>query len=133
MKEVIIGLAGVIIGGVIGIMGQFAILCFDIKKWKKGEKIKYLKAKKEELEKKYEECMKKIYEGFEKDTYNSEMVFDFEIIFPKNVSNAFNNLMKDKDKSYEAKKRHSFSIIAEMKKSLSEIDQQIEREINKIK
>lgn len=131
MEGAIIGLVGVVIGGIIGIIGQFTILCFDIKKWKRGEKIKYLKTKKEKLEKKYEDCMKKLYEGIKTGVYNSEMVFDFEITFPKNVSNAFNNMMKDKDKSYEAKKRHSFSIIAEMKMSLSEIDKQIEREINK--
>jgi len=130
MTEAIIGLTGVIIGGIIGTIGQIILLCFDRKKWRKEATIKHLKTKKEQLEEKYKGYMEKLYKGMEKNSYNSEMVFDFKITFPKNVSDAFENMMRDKDKSFETKKTHSFLIISEMKKSLSEIDQQIEREIN---
>lgn len=122
-------LIGVIIGGVIGSITTFLVLAFEYKKWKKEKRIENLRIKREELEKKYESGRKKLYEGFKKDSYDTDMVFNFEIIFPKNVSEAFKNMMYDKDKSYEAKKKHSFRIISEMKKSLAQIDKEIEEEL----
>lgn len=122
-------LVGVIIGGLIVSIASVATLIYEDKKWRKEKRIENLRIKKEELERKYGECREKLYEGLQKGSYDTDMVFNFEIIFPQNVSEAFRNMMHDKDKSFEAKKKHSFLIITEMKKSLVKIDKEIEEEL----
>ena len=122
-------LIGVIFGGIIASIIPVVTLIYEHKKWKKGKRIENLRIKKEELEKKYEECKEKLYEGLQKEIYDTDMVFNFRSIFPKNVSEAFIKMMEDKDRSTESKKDHSILIIAEMKKSLAEIDKEIEKEL----
>lgn len=130
MKETIIGLIGVIIGAIIGIIGQALLFRFEYKKWRKEAMIKYLKDKREELEKKYEECREKIWDGMKTNSYNVDMVFTFKSIFPKNVCEAFDELMES-EKPIEERKFLCWHVIDEMKKSLAEIDDKIEKEINK--
>jgi len=122
-------LIGVIIGGLIVSIIPVVTLIYENKKWRKEKRIENLRIKKRELERKYGECKEKLYEGLKKESYDTDMVFNFEIIFPQNVSEAFKDMMHDKDKSFQAKKKHSFSIIAEMKKSLVKIDKKIEEEL----
>ena len=122
-------LVGVIIGGLIASITPVVNLIYKDKKWRKEKRIENLRIKKEELERKYGECREKLYEGLQEGSYDADMVFNFEIIFPQNVSEAFSNMMYDEDKSFEAKKKHSFLIITEMKKSLVKIDKEIEEEL----
>jgi len=131
MKDAIIGLAGVIIGGIIGTMGQIILSRFDYKKWKKEKTIKQLENKKEELKKEYEKYEQELIEGIGKDVLDSGMIFSFQFLFPKNVSKAFEKMMNEKNRTPKIRTFHLWNIQSEMKKSLTKIDEKIEKEINK--
>ena len=126
----LIGLCGAIVGGIIGIAGQIVLAFFDYKKWKKEKKIESLRMKRDRLEKLIEETHKRLIDGMEKDFYSSDMISNFKFIFPENVFNAFDNLMKDKDQTVENKNKHFYFIMSAIKKSLSDIDEEIEKEIS---
>lgn len=134
MREAIIGLAGVIIGGIIGLVGQFILARFDNKKWKKEKIIENLRIKRENLEKRYSKCIPELYKSIEKETFSAEMTFEIIHTFPKNVAESFRKFsygnLNNQEKKKEAQKS-VWDIIYEMKKSLSEIDEQIKLEIEK--
>lgn len=134
MKEAIIGLIGVFIGGAIGVVGQFMSYNFENKKWKKEKNVEQLRIQKENLEKKYEKYILKLHEGVEKNSYDTEMISDIMYTFPENVYESFKKLNKEmlEEKKDQRKIKFSvFNVIGEMKKSLKEIDSKIKEEISK--
>jgi hypothetical protein len=125
---------GVIIGGIIGIIGgitgQWTASFFDSKKLKKEKKIEYLRIKRNELEKKYKECSDLLYKSISEGEFEYDMIFNFRFIFPEKVLNAFDEMMEEDRNDPETNNKHFVFITAEMKKSLAEIDREIEEEIN---
>ncbi len=130
MREAIIGLIGVVVGGLIGIVGQFFINFFDNKRWEKEKRIEHLRIKRSDLELKYEKCINSLYESLESNTYNADSVFDALIFFPENVREAY-MAVPGNDSEITTRKKAVWNVSAEMKKSLVKINDQIEEEINK--
>lgn len=127
MNETIFSLIGVVIGGLIGIIGQFGISFFDNKRWEKEKRIEHLRIKRSELDTKYKECMESLYESLKSNTYSTASVFDAIYFFPVDVKEAYRNVKEDGD--IEVRKKSVWNVEAEMKKSLAEIDKQIDDEI----
>lgn len=122
-------LLGVIIGATIASIGPLITLFFNYHKWRKEGKIGYLKLKRDNLEKQFDECLESLSDSMGKNIYPTDMTSDIYVLFPDKVKNAFNNMLYDKDKTELAMKGHFAAISFVMKATLSEIDKKIEKEI----
>ena len=124
-------LLAVIIGGLIGAPVPVLTIIYYNKRWKKEKIISHLREKKKNLITHFETAKDKLIEGMEKNSYDIDMMSDFDFIFPETVSKAFEELMSDKEKHVDKIKFkfHYYTILRAMKSSLSEIDRQIEDEI----
>lgn len=134
MYEAIIGLIGVVIGAIIGIVNQYIFAYFDVKKWKKDKIIENLRIKRSDLSEKYDKCIPELYKSMKEGLFNAEMTFEIIHTFPENVVESFREFefgnLDNKEKIEKAQKS-AWNMIREMKRSLSEIDEQIKREIEK--
>lgn len=119
-------LLGVIIGGLIASIGQALALIDSRLRWNKEIGLQHLRSKREKLEKAFEGALDKIGEGMIENKYSSNMMSDFDYIFPKEVSEAFETLMSESDTSEGKKRQHYYSICRAMKSSLAKIDEEIE-------
>ncbi len=131
MIEAIIGLAGVVIGGIIGVSAQVFAVNIENKRWKKERVIEELKFKRNDLDKKYNEDIVKIENSLTDETVDVDVGTNVKILFPKNVLEAWHKLLDTKGKDKLTKQYAYFDLVFEMKKSLSEIDNEIKSEINK--
>lgn len=120
-------LLGVIIGGVIASITPIATLIYDFYKWKKEIKINNLRRKRDELDKLFKEVHDKLNEGMTKNSFSSEMISNFEFIFPTKVFEAFDSMMKEKDRSDDNMRKHFYFIMRAMKECLAEIDENINK------
>jgi gas vesicle protein len=119
-------LLGTIIGGVIASLIPTVTMVVEYKKWKKTQKIDNLRKKRENLEETYKITIEGLKEGIINDYFTIEMLADFEILFPKDVLNSFQEYMKEDKKNKYQKAIKYQSIIKSMKRSLSRIDEEID-------
>lgn len=63
----------------------------------------------------------------QKDAFDADLVTDYLVLYPKNVTLAFMRMMVEKNN--KKLKDHSFKITEEMKRSLSDIDEEIKKEL----
>ncbi|HOX96340.1 MAG TPA: hypothetical protein PLI45_03075 [Candidatus Woesebacteria bacterium] len=124
-------LLAVLIGGTIASVFPIINIFIDHRRWKKREKIRYLENQKEELLKLYKRHEKNLYDSFENNEFEGDLVSDFLIRFPKNVSDVFKKALYEKNKNKEKFKDYSLNIQLEMRKSLKDIDNQIKAEFEK--
>jgi gas vesicle protein len=130
-------LIGVVIGGIIASVTPIITIISNHKKWKKEQKIEYLKQKRDRLEKTFKKSYQKILEGYEKDSFSMDAISDFMITLPKKVSEKFDEFMNfecdklDPEKKKLEEKFKLLDISVLMKKELVKIDESIEKEINK--
>lgn len=117
----------ILIGGLLASIFPVINLFLDNSKWRKENKIKYLEKKKEELKKSYEKTLNSLSDSMEKDEFDADLITEFIKIYPENVYSAFRKMVVEKDK--KKYKDHYFNIIGEMKKSLSDIDKEIKKEL----
>lgn len=122
-------LFGVIIGGIIASLSSLVAVIVDQKKTRRAEQLAYLKERREKLERVFAETEKELSEGMDQDRFDPSLVFNFMRVFPKNVYEAFDAMMLDKDRSSDGLRDHYHKIISEMKTTLADIDAQIERQI----
>ncbi len=118
-------LLGVIIGGLIASIGPLITLKMNHTKWKCEKKLEYLKEKRNKLEKACSGTLTKIAEGILKNNYSSDMMSDIDFLFPEKVSKAFENLMKEDDKTELKMQKHYYLIARAMKQSIAELDEDI--------
>ena len=131
MKETIMTLIGVLIGGIISIMGQFLVNHFNYKKWQKDRLIEELKSKKENLNQEYRKIKNKLIKGVRDNNYDIDMLTTIVFLFPKNIQDAFNEMVKDKNETLDNRRIHLYKIMSEIKQYFVEIDKKIEEEIKK--
>ena len=132
MTEAIIGLIGVVIGGVIGIVGQIIVAHFANKIWKKEKRIENLRIKRDKLEAKYNKCASDLFESLKTDLYDMDSSLDVIHSFSTNIYDAFFKVIANKKvgKPADDLKLNIGEFIAETKKSLNEIDTEIQKEID---
>ena len=131
MKEAIIGLIGVVTGGLIGFTGQLIASIDNSKRWKKEKEIEHLIIKRDGLEIKYDKCIAGFIEGLETNSYPPDVVLSVVNLLPKNLSDAYIKIHKEKPDNTENRLINILKLDYEMKKSLYEIDDEIKKVINK--
>lgn len=124
-------LIGVIVGGLIGIVGQFLIFYFDNKKWKKERIIEVLKMRRDRLEEKYNKCIEELRKSLETNLYGDSALDTIVKTFPQRVCDAYEEVLKNTKSTPEIRKQKVAMFILETKHHLNQIDQEIIDEINK--
>lgn len=119
-------LLGTIIGGVIASIIPTVTMIVEYKKWKRTQKLDNLRKKRDNLEKTYKKTIEGLKEGIINDYFTIEMIADFEILFPKDVLYSFQEYMKEDKKNKHQKAIKYQNIIKSMKRSLSQIDKDID-------
>lgn len=122
-------LLGVIIGGLIATGTSLIPIFFEYKKWKKEKKIENLKLKRKEFEILFTQTQKALSNALQKDAYPVTMLCDIEYLLPKEVLDRFNKMILEKDRRLIKMQSHYYDICRLMKKSISDIDTKIEKEI----
>lgn len=120
-------LLGVIIGGLIASIAPLFNLVMEQKKTRRAERLMFLKEKRAQLNQAFSEAEEKLNASLDRDEFEPNMVFDFMRLFPKNVYEAFDAMMLEKDRRPEKLRHHYHEIVSAMKTALAEVDSQIER------
>jgi hypothetical protein len=127
MLETILGVS---VGGLISIITTKVNHYYEYKKWKKQEKISFLKDQHKNLESKFTFAFEKLLTAAGENLYPLELLADFEYSFPREVNDAFSDFMKNKSsKDIPTQRIELYNIAKVMKKSLFDIESQIKKEL----
>ena len=119
-------LLGVIIGGLIASATPIVMLILDRKRWQLQSTLEQLRFERNRLEKLFRENLKRFSKAIAQNSYPSDMIMDFILIMPDEVSTIFKEFLADPKKTDEKSKKVYLSVISTMKKLLSDIDKRIE-------
>ena len=123
MSEILIG---VIIGGMIASITPLVMLILDHRRWQRESKLEHLRSERKRLERMFRENLQRLSKAISKNSYPSDMMMDFLLTMPKEISILFKEFLADPDKTDSRCKKAYMSIVLSMKKILSEIDSKIE-------
>ena len=119
-------LIGVIIGGMIASITPLVMLILDHRRWQRESKLEHLKSDRKRLEKLFKKNLQRLSKAIAKNSYPSDMIMDFLLTMPKEISILFKEFLADPNKTDSRCKKAYMSIFLSMKKTLSEIDFKIE-------
>jgi Tfp pilus assembly protein PilE len=119
-------LIGVIIGGIIASIAPVFTLIIDHRRWRRESKLAYLLSERKNLETLYAKNLKRFSKAIAENSFSSDMISDFLLSMPKDVSKTFKAFMADPEKTEKKCKQFYMNLAVEMQKSLSEIDSKIE-------
>jgi len=119
-------LIGVIIGGMIASITPLVMLILDHRRWQRESKLEHLRSERKRLERMFRENLQRLSKAISKNSYPSDMMMDFLLTMPKEISILFKEFLADPDKTDSRCKKAYMSIVLSMKKTLSEIDSKIE-------
>lgn len=119
-------IVGVLIGGFLTGSGTWLAMWLQHKKWKIEQKIRILETKRQRFEDLSSDTLSALSKGMKSNNYSSDMISNIKIIFPKHVSDKFEEFMGKKEKSELDLKHGFYSIALEIKIALADIDKEIE-------
>ncbi len=119
-------LLGVIIGGLIASVAPITMLILDYRRWQRQAELEQLRLERSRLEKMFRVNLKKLSQAIAENSFPSDMIMDFILTMPKEVSTKFKDFLADPDKTDVKYKRAYISLVSSMKKVLSDIDSRIE-------
>ena len=119
-------LLGVIIGGLIASVTPIIMLILDYRRWQRQAMLEQLRLERERLEKIFRANLKKLSQAFAENSFPSDMIMDFILTMPKEVSIKFKEFLADPDKTDAKYKKAYIGLVSSMKKALSDIDSRIE-------
>jgi hypothetical protein len=119
-------LIGVIIGGLIASITPLVMLILDHRRWHRESKLEHLKSERKRLERIFRENLKRLSKAIAINSYPSDMMMDFLLTMPKEISIIFKEFLADPNKTDSRCKKAYMSIVLSMKKTLAEIDSMIE-------
>jgi hypothetical protein len=122
MSEILIG---VIIGGLIASIAPIFTLFIDQRRWRKESKLSYLLSERKNLESLYSNNLKRFSKSLAENSFSSDMISEFLITMPQDVSNTFKDFMTDPNKTEKKCKQFYLDLASAMRKSLNEIDNKI--------
>jgi hypothetical protein len=119
-------LIGVIIGGLIASITPVLTLIVDHRHWVRDSKLEHLRSERKRLENKYSKNLKMFSKAMGENSYSSDMIMEFILTMPKDISATFKEFMSDPNKTEAKSKKAYINTVLLMKKSLTEIDKKIE-------
>ena len=119
-------LIGVIIGGLIASITPVLTLIVDHRHWVRDSKLEHLRSERKRLENKYSKNLKMFSKAMGENSYSSDMIMEFILTMPKDISTTFKEFMSDPNKTEAKSKKAYINTVLLMKKSLTEIDKKIE-------
>ena len=123
MSEILIG---VIIGGLIASISPVFTLVIDHRRWKRESKLTYLMSERKNLETLYSKNLRRFSKAIAENSFSSDMISEFLLTMPKEVSATFKAFMADPEKTEKKCKQFYMNLALAMRKSLAEIDNKIE-------
>jgi hypothetical protein len=119
-------LLGVAIGGLIASMTPIVMLILDYRRWQRQSTLEQLRFERKRFEKIFRENLKRFSKAIAENSYPSDMILDFILTMPKEVSTKFKEFLADPNKTDENCKQAYVNVVSSMKKALSDIDSKIE-------
>ena len=119
-------LLGVIIGGLIASVTPIVMLILDRKRWHRQSTLEQLRFERKRLEKIFRENLKRFSKAIAENSYPSDMIMDFILTMPDEVSIKFREFLADPDKTDDKSKKVYLNVVSTMKTILSDIDKRIE-------
>ena len=119
-------LFGVIIGGLIASITPIVMIFSDHKRWQQQLALEQLRFERQRLEKIFRGNLKRLSKATNENSYPSDMIMDFILIMPKEVSTKFKEFLANPKKTDATCKKALINVVLSMKKSLSDIDHEIE-------
>lgn len=125
-------LYGVLIGGFIASITPIAMIIFDHKHWQRQLTLEQLRFERQRLEKIFRGNLMRLSKAIHKNSYPSDMIMDFILTMPKDVSSIFKGFLANPIKTNATSKKVYVDVVLSMKKTLSDIDSSIEKIIAQI-
>jgi hypothetical protein len=119
-------LLGVIIGGLIASVTPIVMLILEHRRWQRQSTLEQLRFERKRLEKIFRENLKRFSKAITENSYPSDMIMDFILTMPNEVSIIFKKFLTDPNKTDEKCKKVYLKVGSTMKKILSDIDKRIE-------
>jgi type II secretory pathway pseudopilin PulG len=123
-------LLGVIIGGLIASVTPIVMIILDHRRWQRQSALEQLRFERKRLEKIFRGNLKRFSKAITENSYPSDMIMDFILTMPKEVSSKFKEFLADPNKTDAKCKKAYFNVVSSMKKTLSDIDSKIENIIS---
>jgi type II secretory pathway pseudopilin PulG len=124
-------LLGVIIGGLIASISPIIMIIFDHRRWQRQAALQQRRLERKRLEKVFRENLKRFSKAISENSYPSDMIMDFILNMPGGVSTKFEEFLANPNKTDATCKKAYINVVSSMKKSLADIDHEIERIISK--
>ncbi len=118
-------LLGVIIGGLIASITPIVMIILDHRRWQRQATIEQLRFERQQFEKIFRENLKRFSKAIAENSYPSDMIMDFILTMPKEVSTKFKEFLADPNKTDAKCKKVYINVVLTMKKILSDIDNKI--------
>ena len=119
-------LLGVIIGGLIASVTPIIIIVLDHRRWQRQARLEQQRLERKRLEKVFRENLKRFSKAISENSYPSDMIMDFILTMPGGVSTRFKEFLANPNKTDATCKKTYINVVSSMKKSLSDIDHEIE-------
>lgn len=124
-------LLGVIIGGFIASITPIIVIILDHRRWQRQATFEQLRLEQKRLEKMFRENLKKFSKAISENSYPSDMIMDFILIMPSEISIKFKEFLANPNKTDAVCKKTIINVVSLMRKNLSDIDNEIERIISR--
>ena len=118
-------LLGVIIGGLIASITPIVMIILDHRRWQRQSKIEQLRFEQRRLERIFRGNLKRFSKAITENSYPSDMIMDFILTMPQEVSTKFKEFLADPNKTDEKCKKAYINVVSSMKKNLYDIDSKI--------
>jgi len=123
-------LLGVIIGGLIASIAPIFFMILNHRRWQRQASLEQLRLDRKRLEKMFRENLKRFSKAISENSYPSDMIMDFILIMPSEISTKFKEFLANPKKTDALCKKTYLNVVSLMRKSLSDIDHEIERIIS---
>ena len=111
-------LLGVIIGGLIASITPIVMIILDHRRWQRQSKIEQLRFDQRRLERIFRGNLKRFSKAITENSYPSDMIMDFILTMPQEVSTKFKEFLADPNKTDEKCKKAYINVVSSMKKNL---------------
>jgi hypothetical protein len=119
-------LLGVIIGGLIASITPIVMIILDHRRWQRQATLEQRRLERKRLEIVFRENIKRFSKAISENSYPSDMIMDVILTMPRGVSTKFKEFLANPKKTETKKKKALVNVVSSMKKSLSDIDHEIE-------